>query len=63
MPPFKLYETNFEMIWETFKETLKAKGYEDFEYKSHLKYSFWVKLVFTSKYIDDVRFVKRKSSP
>jgi len=61
----KFSETNFELVWKEMKNVIESDRSEfdpASELNWRLKYLFWYKIAYISKYIEDVRFVKRTSN-
>lgn len=60
----KFAETDFEIVWKEMKKVIESKdeNKDADEIKWQIKYLFWHKVVYISKYIEDIRFVERKPS-
>ncbi len=56
----KFSETPFELIWKEFEAAaLLPNEHADYDFPTYGKYIFWHNLVFASKYIEDIKFIKR----
>lgn len=55
----KLADLPFHIIWESLLNTLKEEGIDSYSINSHIRYDFWMPIVFSSGYIKDVKFIKR----